>query len=105
MNIFRARQTFYSPCPSLAGIDTRLCCQAGHRDASLVVNYTRRLAFRKPAEQATEPQAKREVRLAVTYQESSCIDVQVKRERHHCVSRKPTLTAEVDLLARYGRCQ
>ena len=28
---------FYSLCPSLAGMDTRLCCQVGHRDASLIV--------------------------------------------------------------------
>ena len=47
-------KTFYGPCPSLAGIDTHLCCQAGHRDASLVVKY----ALVWPAEQTTESRAK-----------------------------------------------
>ena len=43
IEFFGRDKTFYSPYPSLAGIDTRLCYQACLRDASLVVKYTKRL--------------------------------------------------------------
>ena len=66
-----------------------LCRQIEHRHASLVVKYGGLLAGHR----GTEPQAKREARWAVTYQESSCIDVRAKRECRQCVSRK---TVEVD---------
>ena len=51
------------------------------------------LMFGRPAEQATEPRAKQEVRWAVTYQELASL------KRHHCALRKPTLIEEVNLLA------
>ena len=92
MNIFRRTKILYSPCPSLAGMDMPLCRQVEHRDASLVTGCQVRIHSKRGG-------------LSLTKSQSVSTFDREKRERRHCVSRKPTLTVEVDLLACYGRGQ